>query len=124
MSHSTVLAAISLLLSIPVMAAWAFALLDIVRRRDLGIERKIAYGALLIAVVPVTLLYLLSRPSVLVGPRTFMRTPSPADDWRRTLIKQIELTDGAPPVTGPSESREMLERVNRLRLNEASAIEA
>ena len=128
MSRSTVLAAISVLLSIPVMVAWVFALVDVARRRDLGIECKIAYGAVLVAVVPVTLLYLLSRPSVLVGPRTFMRTPSPADDWRRTLISQIELADGAPPVASPSESRDMLERVNRLRLNEegveAGAIES
>lgn len=124
MSRSTVLAAISLLLSIPVMVAWVFALVDVARRRDLGIERKIAYGAVLVAVVPVTLLYLLSRPSAVAGPRSFLHSPRPADDWRRTLISQIELADGAPPVAGPSESREMLERVNRLRLNEATAIEA
>lgn len=115
MSRSTMLAVASFLLSVPVMTAWVFALVDIARRRDLGIERKVAYGAVLFFVVPATLFYLLSRPSAIVGHRSWMHAPRRSDDWRRTLVRQLEHSDGAPPVTSRSEASELVERVNALR---------
>ncbi|MGB6059880.1 MAG: hypothetical protein WBF71_16610 [Microthrixaceae bacterium] len=115
MSRSTVLAVASFLLSVPVVVAWVFALFDIARRRDLRIERKVVYGAVLIFVVPATLFYLLSRPSTMVGHRSWMHAPRRSDDWRRTLVRQLERTEGAPPVTSPSEALDLLERVHRLR---------
>lgn len=115
MSRSTILAVASFLLSVPVVVAWVFALFDIARRRDLRIERKVAYGAVLIFVVPATLFYLLSRPSAMAGHRSWMHAPRRSGDWRRTLVNQLERAEGAPPVTSRSEASELVERVHKLR---------
>jgi len=102
--------AVSILLTVPIFAVWAFALLDIVRRPDLRALRKVVYGAIVVLVFPATLLYLLARPTSIVRHRTHDR-----EDWRDELVDRLEARPGGPPVVSRSQEQQMLDRVGRLR---------
>jgi hypothetical protein len=102
-------AALSVLLSLPILAAWGFTLYDIVRRGDIPIIRKVVYAALVVLVVPAALLYLLSRPTSLVRHRERDRP-----DWREDLVDVLDARPGDPPVVGRSEEERMAERVRAI----------
>lgn len=102
--------AVSVLLALPIFAVWGFALVDIVRRPDLRVVRKVVYGAIVVLVFPATLLYLLSRPTSIV--RHHERAP---EDWRDQLVDHLEVRPGAPPVASRRDEQRMLERVEQLR---------
>lgn len=99
--------ALSVLLTLPILAVWAFALVDIVRRRDLPPWRRTAYAAIVVLVVPATLLYLLARPTSLVRHRDRRR-----DDWRAELVGALD-TPGV--AVAPSQRRELLAHLEPLR---------
>ncbi|MHB1139017.1 MAG: hypothetical protein ACYC2O_08670 [Microthrixaceae bacterium] len=101
---------ISLLFSLPILAVWAFALVDIVRRPDLKVVRKVVYSLVVVLVFPVTLLYLLSRPTSIVRHRDRTR-----EDWRDELLDRLDARPGDPPVVGIRQEQLLLERVERLR---------
>jgi len=101
--------AVSLLLSLPLLVVWGFALFDIVRRPDLARVRKAVWGAVVLLVFPATLLYLLARPTSLVRHRD-----RGSDDWRDRLVRRLESGPGPPPVLGPREEAELLARVRAL----------
>lgn len=103
-------AAISVVLVLPLLAVIVFALVDIVRRRDLGPWRKAVYLALVILVLPATLLYLLSRPTSIVRHRERDR-----HDWRDELLDRLEQRPGDPPAVGPRQEQLLAQRVARLR---------
>lgn len=106
----------SFLLAAPIFVAWGFALVDIARRPELGRPRKLVYGAVLVLFVPATLVYLLSRPTIVAShrarfPWTSAR-PSPAQpDWRGKLLSRLEQGRASPPLTSRSEDAMMIERV-------------
>ena len=100
---------LSVLLSLPIVAVWAFAVYDLVRRGDIPVVRKVVLGALVVVVVPVALLYLLSRPTSLVRHRE-----RAADDWREDLVDRLEARPGDPPVLGPREEERLRELVRSL----------
>jgi len=101
---------VSVLLSLPIFAVWAFALFDIVRRPDLRVVRKVVYAVVIVLVLPMTLLYLLARPTSIVRHRTRER-----DDWRDELLARLESRPGDPPVVGRRQEELLLERVDALR---------
>jgi hypothetical protein len=103
-------AALGLLLVLPLLVVIVFALVDIVRRRDLGPLRKAVYLALVILVLPATLLYLLSRPTSIVRHRDHDR-----HDWRDELLDRLEQRPGDPPPVGPRQEQLLAQRVAQLR---------
>lgn len=102
--------ALAVLLVLPLLVVIVFALVDIVRRPDLGGVRKVVYAALVVLVLPATLLYLLSRPTSIVRHRERER-----DDWRDDLLARLEQRPGGPPVVGPREEQLLAARVDELR---------
>ncbi len=102
-----VLAVLSVL---PLLVVIVFALVDIVRRRDLGLVRKAVYVALVVFVLPATLLYLLSRPTSIVRHRE-----RPSDDWREELIDHLEQRPGGPPAISRRQEQLLAARVDELR---------
>lgn len=111
---TTFTAALSFLLAAPLLVAWAFALFDIARRRDLGRELKILYAVVLILVIPTTLLYLFARPTLIVGHRSRLSRPTSGIDWRSKLLAQLEAKPGSPPLMSNSEHREIVARMDSL----------
>ena len=107
---------VSVLLSLPIFAVWAFALFDIVRRPDLRLVRKVVYAAVVVLVFPSTLLYLLARPTSIVRHRGRER-----EDWRDELLARLELRPGDPPVVSRRQEQLLLERVEALRVTEVGA---
>jgi hypothetical protein len=101
--------ALSLLLSLPILAAWAFSLYDIVRRGDIPVIRKVVYAALVVVVVPLSLLYLLSRPTSIVRHRERDRA-----DWREDLVDVLDARPGDPPVVSRGQEEQMVEAVRPL----------
>ena len=101
--------ALSLLLSLPILAAWAFSLYDIVRRGDIPVIRKVVYAALVVVVVPLSLLYLLSRPTSIVRHRERDRA-----DWREDLVDVLDARPGDPPVVSRRQEEQMVEAVRSL----------
>lgn len=101
---------LAVLLVLPLVVVIVFALIDIVRRRDLGLVRKAVYVALVVFVLPATLLYLLSRPTSVVRHRE-----RPVDDWRDELLTRLEQRPGGPPVLGPRQEQLLAARVDELR---------
>ena len=101
---------VSLLFSLPILAVWAFALYDIVRRPDLKVIRKVVYSVVVVLVFPATLLYLLSRPTSIVRHRERQR-----EDWREDLVDHLSARPGAPPVLGRRQEQLLLDRVEQLR---------
>jgi hypothetical protein len=101
---------LSLLLVLPLLVVIVFALVDILRRRDLGLLRKAVYVALVVFVLPATLLYLLSRPTSIVRHRE-----RPVDDWRDELLARLEQRPGGPPAVGPRQEQLLAARVDDLR---------
>lgn len=101
---------ISLLFSLPILAVWGFALYDIVRRPDLKVVRKVVYSVVVVLVFPLTLLYLLSRPTSIVRHHDRAR-----DDWREDLVDRLDARPGDPPVVGRRQEQLLLERVEQLR---------
>lgn len=97
---------VSLLLTLPIFAVVVFAVVDVVRRTDLPRVKKVAYGAVVVLIVPAALLYLLSRPTSLVRHRD--RTPQ---DWRDDLVARLVARPGSPPTVGPRQEQLLLERV-------------
>lgn len=102
--------ALSVLLVLPLLAVIVFALVDIVRRRDLRPLRKAVYVALVVFVLPATLLYLLSRPTSIVRHRERVR-----DDWRDELLARLEQRPGGPPALGRRQEQLLAARVDELR---------
>ena len=119
MSRDQLLAVVSFLLSAPLFVAWAFALADIARRRDLRPITKAIYAVTLFFVVPATLVYLLARPTSVVGHRT-LRSPLRAEvDWRDALLRRIETSSGSVPVVSRSDEGDFIERITRLRVQQS-----
>lgn len=108
--------ALSFLLGLPILAAWGFSIYDIVRRGDIPVVRKVVYGVLVVVVVPLSLLYLLSRPTSIVRHRERERP-----DWREDLVDVLDARPGEPPVVGRSEEERMVERVQALTPSAAPA---
>jgi hypothetical protein len=102
-------AALSVLLSLPILAAWAFSLYDIVRRGDIPVVRKVVYAVLVVVVVPLSLLYLLSRPTSMVRHRGRDRP-----DWREDLVDVLDARPGDPPVVSRGQEEQMVEAVRSL----------
>ncbi len=102
--------ALSVLMTVPILVVWAFALYDIVRRSDLAPIRKLAYAAIVILVFPATLLYLLSRPTSIVRHHDRVR-----DDWRETLVARLDARPGGPPVVGRRQGELLVDRVRQLQ---------
>ena len=102
--------ALGLVLAAPLLAVIGFALFDIVRRRDLGAVRTAVYAALVVFVLPATLLYLLSRPTSVVRHRERER-----DDWRDELLDRLEQRPGDPPAIGRRQEQLLAARVDELR---------
>jgi hypothetical protein len=100
---------LSFLLSLPILAAWAFSIYDIVRRGDIPVVRKVVYGVLVVVVVPLSLLYLLSRPTSIVRHRERDRP-----DWREDLVDVLDARPGDPPVLGRRDEELLVERVRSL----------
>lgn len=100
---------LSVLLTLPILAVWAFALVDIVRRGDLPWIRKVVYAAVVVLVLPATLLYLLSRPTSIVRHRE-----RNVEDWREGLVDLLEAPPGSPPVLGRRQEQLLAERVAQL----------
>ena len=105
---------VGVLVAIPVWIMGLIALVDVMRRRDLGTGRKVAWAALLFVFTPVTLIYLLARPVGDVG--TVESHDLPASDRRRRFTEAIEHDDsrhgsrlagpnGACPGCGPAPPR-------------------
>ena len=105
-----VAAAVSVLMTVPILVVWVFALYDIVRRRDLPVIRKVAYAAIVVLVLPATLLYLLSRPTSIVRHRDRSN-----DDWREQLVARLDARPGGPPVVGRRQEELLVERVRQLQ---------
>jgi hypothetical protein len=103
-------AALSVLMTLPIVVVWVFALYDIVQRRDLPAIRKVAYAAIVVLVLPATLLYLLSRPTSIV--RHHDRS---TDDWREGLVERLDARPGGPPVLGRRQEELLVERVRQLQ---------
>ena len=82
---------LAVLVAIPVWIMGLIALVDVMRRRDLGTGRKVAWAALLFVFTPVTLFYLLARPVGDVG--TVESHDLPASDRRRRFTEAIEHDD-------------------------------
>jgi hypothetical protein len=101
---------LAVLLVLPLLVVIVFALVDIVRRRDLGLLRKAVYVALVVFVLPATLLYLLSRPTSIVRHRE-----RPVDDWRDELLARLEQRPGGPPALGRRQEQLLAARVDELR---------
>lgn len=97
---------VSLLLVLPVVAVMVVAIVDVLRRPDLTVVRKVAYGAVIVLVSPAALLYLLSRPTSLVRHRD--RTQP---DWRDDLVAHLVVRTGSPPTLGPRQEALLLEQV-------------
>lgn len=107
--ESDLAAVLSVLLAIPLLAVVAFVLVDIVRRADLPLLRKLVYAAIVVFVLPAALLYLLSRPTSIV--RHHDRGPH---DWRADLVAELEAPEQGRPAVGPGERRQLVERVRAL----------
>lgn len=103
-------AALSVLMTLPIVVVWVFALYDIVRRSDLPVIRKVAYAAIVVLVLPATLLYLLSRPTSIVRHRD-----RSDDDWREQLVARLDARPGGPPVVGRRQEELLVERVRQLQ---------
>jgi hypothetical protein len=101
---------LAVLLVLPLLVVIVFALVDIVRRRDLGLVRKAVYVALVVFVLPATLLYLLSRPTSIVRHRE-----RPSDDWREALLDRLEQRPGGPPAISRRQEQLLAARVDELR---------
>jgi hypothetical protein len=101
---------LTLLLVLPLLVVIGFALVDIVRRRDLGAVRKAVYAALVVLVLPATLLYLLSRPTSIVRHRE-----RPTDDWRDELLDRLEQRPGGPPAISRRQEQLLAAQVDELR---------
>lgn len=101
---------LAVLLVLPLLVVIVFALVDIVRRRDLGLVRKAVYVALVVFVLPATLLYLLSRPTSIVRHRE-----RPHDDWREELLDHLEQRPGGPPAISRRQEQLLAARVDELR---------
>ncbi len=101
---------LSLLMVLPLLVVIVFALVDILRRRDLRPVRKAVYAALVVFVLPATLLYLLSRPTSIVRHRERAR-----DDWRDELLARLEQRPGGPPALGRRQEQLLAARVDELR---------
>ena len=80
-----------MLVAIPVWLMGLIALVDVVRRRDLGTGRKLGWAALLLVFTPVTLIYLLARPVGDVG--VVESHDLPASDPRLRFTEAIERED-------------------------------
>lgn len=106
-----VLPVVTMLVSIPVLLATVFAVVDIVGRRDLTPSRKAIYLAGVILVAPVTLLYLWSRPTSLVRHRTDPVVASSTDDWRRGMMRTLEMPVDSLPTASDGELRVILARI-------------
>ena len=102
--------ALAALLVLPLLVVVVFALVDIVRRRDLGLVRKAVYVALVVFVLPATLLYLLSRPTSIVRHRE-----RPSDDWREELLDRLEQLPGGRPAISRRQEQLLAARVDELR---------
>lgn len=107
------LGVVVVLVSLPGIVATAFALVDILGRRDLTRARKLVYAAGVVLVLPVTLLYLLSRPTSLVRHRTDPVVGTAAEDWRRGLVAVLDAPVGSPPSVSSGELRGMINRIQR-----------
>lgn len=101
---------LAVLLVLPLLVVIVFALVDIVRRRDLGLVRTTVYVALVVFVLPATLLYLLSRPTSIVRHRE-----RPHDDWREELLDHLEQRPGGPPAISRRQEQLLAARVDELR---------
>jgi hypothetical protein len=84
-------AVVALLVAVPIWLLGALAVVDVVRRRDLGIVRKLAWAALLVLFTPVTLVYLLARPVGDVGEVGSARLGP--DDRRLAFTEAVESGD-------------------------------
>lgn len=112
LTRTELVGVISVMLSIPVMAATIFALVDVVGRNDLTSSRKALYAAGVVFVAPVTLLYLLSRPTSVVRHRTDTVAGGSSGDWSRGLVTVLETPPGATPSMSSGEIRGMIERID------------
>ncbi|MEI2696838.1 MAG: hypothetical protein V9E94_00350 [Microthrixaceae bacterium] len=102
--------AITVLFTIPIVVVWAFAVLDIVGRRDLTAAGRAVYIAAVAFFVPLAVVYLLSRPTSVVRHRESDRV-DPRDD----LLNRLEQHPGAPPALGRRQEELLVERVSELR---------
>ena len=84
---------VGVVVAIPVWIMGLIALVDVLRRRDLGTARKVGWAALLVVFTPVTLIYLLARPVGDVG--SVESHDLPESDRRRRFTDAIERGDRA-----------------------------
>jgi len=76
---------------------------------DIPVIRKVVYAALVVVVVPLSLLYLLSRPTSIVRHRERDRA-----DWREDLVDVLDARPGDPPVVSRGQEEQMVEAVRPL----------
>ena len=95
------------MVTVPLVIVWVLAMLDVVTRPDLRPTRKVVVLAALLAVFPLTLLYLLARPTSLVRD-----TEANDDDWRFGLVARL---DGDEAVDVPGQAAPVGELLGRVR---------
>ncbi len=70
---------------LPVVVLWVFALVDLATRKDISRRRRIVVTVIVVVVFPLTLVYLLAR-----APQSARRGPQEPDDPRAPLVEALE----------------------------------
>lgn len=100
---------VTVLFAVPVFVVWTFAVVDILRRRDLKVVRRAVFAVAVVIAPPAAVLYLLSRPTSIVR----HREPTVGDS-RDALLDRLEQRRGDPPLMSLRQEQLLLEQVTAL----------